>query len=143
MNETRPVRMAAVLRAAIYAFFGVLWISGCGWLILHFFFAPATEFELMPHPWERKLMLVHGAIAVPSVFLLGWVSAAHVVERWRQRRRLASGISVATVGALLIVSGYALYYSIDHVHQVTSITHEAIGVAAIVFALVHWARAVR
>jgi len=142
MNEKRS-RMVATLRAITYATFGALWVTGCGWLALHYCFAPVTEFGPVPHPWEHKLMLVHGAIAVLSVFLLGWMSSGHIVERWRQGRRLASGIPVSAVGALLVISGYALYYSIDRTHEVFSATHEAIGVVAIGFALVHWARPFR
>ena len=83
-------------------------------------------------------MRSHGMIAVPGVFLLGWLSAAHIVERWRRGRRLVSGIAITVTAALLVISGYALYYLTDRPHAAAALIHEAVGVAAIVLALAHW-----
>jgi hypothetical protein len=134
------VRMSARLRAAIYATFGALWASGCGWLVLHLFFRPVTEFGPGPHPWEPALMRLHGVLAVPGVFLLGWISTAHLVEHWRHGRRPISGITISATAALLVLSGYALYYVTGFAHSASSVTHEVIGVAAIATALIHWQR---
>jgi len=138
LRETGPIRMSPLLRAPIYVIFGALWFSGCFWLGLHFLFEPVGEFGRVPHPAEHGLMVVHGAVAVAGVFLLGWMTAAHVVERWRRGRRLWSGIPVAAVGGLLVVSGYLLYYSIDRLHEMASAVHEVLGAAGIVLALIHW-----
>jgi hypothetical protein len=140
MSAVRPMRMSAGLRAALYATFGLLWLSGCGWLALHEFFEPVTEFGPTPHPWEPVLLRVHGVIAVAGDFLLGWMSPVHVVERWRQRRKMTSGIVTAATAALLVLSGYALYYFTDRAHTASSMIHETIGAAAIVVALIHWRR---
>ena len=83
-------------------------------------------------------MRVHGWIAVAGVFLLGWITARHVSDRWPQMIKRASGISIATVAVILALTGYALYYTTDRVHDAAGVTHEIIGVGALLFALTHW-----
>ena len=137
MNR-RSTRMSAGLRVAIYAAFGALWVSGASWLVLHLFFRPVTDFGPVPHPWEPALMRVHGAVAVAGVFLLGWISIAHLAEHWRQGRRPVSGIVISVTATLLVLSGYALYYLTGSTQSAAAVIHETIGVAAIAIALVHW-----
>jgi len=74
------------------------------------------------------------------VFLLGWVTARHVSDRWPQMVKRTSGISMATVAVVLALTGYALYYTTDRVHDLAGVTHEIIGVAAFLIALTHWRR---
>jgi len=75
-----------------------------------------------------------------SVFLFGWITAQHVSDRWAQSARRISGLAIASGAAVLAVSGYALYYTTDRLHDLAGLTHEAIGGAAIVLALSHWRR---
>ena len=42
--------MSPALRRALYAAFGLLWLTGCAWLVLHYFFRTAGEFGPTPHP---------------------------------------------------------------------------------------------
>jgi hypothetical protein len=130
--------MSAGLRSAVFATFGVLWASGCGWLVLHWFFEPMGAFGSSPHPWEPALLRVHGWLAAGGVFLLGWIAAEHIGTRWVLVRRRPSGVIMVCVAAALVISGYALYYTTDLLHDLSTVAHEVIGGAAIVFALVHW-----
>ena len=41
---------------------------------------------------------------------------------------------------VLVLSGYALYYTTEGFHDVAATVHEVLGVVAIVFALAHWFR---
>ena len=132
--------MSAGLRASLYIAFGTLWASGCCWLVLHYFFAHATEFGNLPNPWEPVILRVHGWSAVGAVFLLGWITAQHVSDRWPQMVKRPSGLSTAVVALLLALSGYALYYTTGGLHDVAATAHEAVGALAIMFALVHWRR---
>jgi hypothetical protein len=118
----------------------LLWVSGVAWLVLHLVFEPRNEFGPLPHPWEAPLMRVHGVLAVAGVFLLGWLSAGHVLERWRQARSRASGWTLLGWTVLLVVSGYALYYTVGPVHAGSAWVHEWLGAAAIIVALAHWLR---
>jgi hypothetical protein len=78
--------------------------------------------------------------AVAGVFLLGWITAAHVVGRWQSSCGRRSGLTLAACATLLIVSGYALYYSTGSPHEVAARVHEGLGVAALLAALAHWWR---
>jgi hypothetical protein len=121
--------------------FGSLWLSGCYWLILHYFCARPSDFGPVQHPWEPMILRIHGWIAVAGVFLLGWVTAQHVSDRWPQMLKRISGVAIAGVAAILCVTGYALYYTADRLHDAAGTTHELLGGMAILLALTHWRRA--
>ena len=74
------------------------------------------------------------------VFLLGWITAEHISDRWRRSRNRVSGFSLASLAVVLTASGYGLYYTTDRLHDVASFIHEVVGAAAIGFALTHWWR---
>jgi hypothetical protein len=132
--------MSAMLRLALLSTCALLWLSGCAWLLLHFAFPQAGEFGPLPNPWEPLLMRVHGAIAVAGVFLLGCVAAGHLAERWGGAHNRGSGVALAVSAVLLVISGYALYYSTGTVHDIAARAHEVLGVASLVAALAHWWR---
>ena len=118
-----------------------LWVSGCVWLVLHLWFQTPTEFGAGPHDWEPPLLLIHGLLAVPALYLFGWISARHALDGWRMARRRPSGALVFVTLAVLVLSGFALYFlSGDGVRAFAAVVHEAIGVAAIAAALLHWRR---
>jgi fucose 4-O-acetylase-like acetyltransferase len=119
---------------------GALWLSGCYWLVLHYFFSQASEFGPVQSSWAPSVLRIHGWIAVASVFLLGWVTARHVSDRWYQTQKRVSGLSMVSVAALLALTGYALYYTTDGLHDVAADAHEALGAAAVIFSLIHWRR---
>lgn len=132
--------MSNALRRAIYVVCTVLWVSGCAWLVVHFFFPMTTDFGPAPNPWEPVFLHIHGWLAVCGVFLLGWITAEHISDRWRRSRSRVTGFSLAGFALALTLSGYALYYTTDHFHDVAATTHEALGVAAVIIALLHWTR---
>lgn len=133
--------MSKPLRLALYLGTATLWLTGVLWLVLHWFYAPRTAFGPAPHPWEPQLMRVHGLVAVAVVFLLGVVTTAHIAERWSGERRRRSGIALAVLAAVLVLSGYALYYTTDAGHGIASFVHEVLGVGALGLSLGHWLRA--
>jgi len=132
--------MSRGLRRTVYALSTVLWLSGALWLVLHLMLAPPTQFGPAPNPWEPTVMRVHGLIAVAVVFLLGWLTAEHVRDRWRRPRRRTSGAVLGSAALVLVVSGYALYYTTDALHSIGAATHEVLGVGALVLGLAHWWR---
>lgn len=132
--------MSPVLRRAIYVVCTLLWASGCVWLVVHFFFPATTDFGPAPSPWEPVFLRIHGWVAVCTVFLLGWITAEHISDRWRRSRNRVTGLSLAGFALVLVLSGYALYYTTDYFHDVAAVAHEALGMAAIIIALLHWTR---
>ena len=85
-------------------------------------------------------MRVHGLLAVGGVFLLGWIGAGHLTERWGSGRNRSSGLILAGSALLLVASGYALYYTTGTPQLVAARVHEWLGAAAILAALQHWRR---
>ena len=130
--------MPGALRSAIYWVCTLLWLSGGAWLVAHFGFPATTDFGPAPNAWEPGLLRVHGWLAVGGVFLLGWISAEHISDRWRRSRNRISGFSLTGFAAVLTLSGYALYYTADRLHDVVALAHEILGAVVIVFALIHW-----
>jgi heme A synthase len=130
--------MSTALRRVIYTICTLLWLSGCAWLVAHFAFPLTTNFGPAPNPLEPWLLRLHGWVAVGVVFLFGWITSEHIRERWRKPQNRASGLSLAGFVSILTLSGYALYYTTDRLHDTSAVAHEVLGTLAIVFALAHW-----
>ena len=130
--------MSTATRRLTYAICALLWLSGCAWLIAHFAFPAATDFGPAPNPLEPLLLRVHGWLAVATVFLFGWLTAEHISDRWYKSRNRVSGLSLVGFAAVLVITGYALYYTTDRLHDTAAVAHEALGAVAVVFALAHW-----
>jgi hypothetical protein len=139
MSSPARHRMAPLLRFAAYGLVAGLWLSGCAWLLLQGFFRVATPFGPQLHPWQPPLLLVHGVLAIPALYLFGWISPGHALEGGRSRRRRASGGSFWLLLALLVLSGFALYFvTAEAPRALSSWVHEMLGVAAGAVALLHW-----
>lgn len=132
-------RMPIRKRLAIYLVFGTLWLSGCAWLVLDQFFESPGPFGMMPNPWEPAILLVHGIIAILSMYLLGWVTARHVLRWWPGRLRRLSGGVLTAFFVLLGLSGFALFFvSDDRWLHLAAVAHDALGLGVTVFAIQHW-----
>ncbi|MDP9013518.1 MAG: hypothetical protein M3O41_12845 [Pseudomonadota bacterium] len=133
-----PGRMLNRQRAAIYGIIGGLWFSGCLWLALDQFLAQPGQFGPMPHPWQPRVLLVHGILAIAAMYLLGWVTARHVLRWWPGRLRRASGGAVAALLVLLVVTGFALFFLSDDrwMHSV-ALSHDALGLIFTLFGVQH------
>jgi hypothetical protein len=126
-------------RTAIYVVLGGLWATGCLWLILDQFFAHPGPFGPAPHPWQPGLLLLHGIAAIIGTYLLGWVTARHVLRWWPARRRRLSGTLLAAMLGMLTVSGFALFFvSDDRGQRFASLSHDVLGVGVTVFGIQHW-----
>ena len=126
-------------RLAIYSVLGALWLSGCAWLVLDRFFESKGQFGMTPHPWAPAILLVHGIVAILSMYLLGWVTARHVLRWWPARLRRMSGGMLAALFVLLTVSGFALFFvSDDRWQHLAAVAHDVLGVGITVFAIQHW-----
>src|SRR5689334_11355747 len=117
--------MNPALRRALYTVFGLLWLSGCAWLVLHYFFRTDGEFGPAPHPWEPGVLTVHGIVAMLALFLFGWVSSGHIGDNWRPRLRRASGVWLTSLLAALVLTGIAnLYVAAGAWHEGSALVHE-------------------
>jgi hypothetical protein len=115
-----------------------VWLSGALWLVFHDFLARSGEFGLTAHPLEQWWLRAHGAFAFASLWLLGFLSVAHVGGRWAWRRQRRSGLVLLGVYIWLVVTGYLLYYAGgDAFRAAVSLGHWTVGLVALVFLLLH------
>jgi len=151
-------------RRALYASTAVLLGTGLLWLSVHQWAWPAmsrASMEGLPSPWEPWLMKAHGAAMMAMLFLIGRLSATHVMRGLRlmspgaassphphphrpggqpqpQPWRKLGGISLLVQLAFLALTGYGLYYLVpDDWRDATGWVHAAIGVAWVLTLLVH------
>ena len=109
-----------------------VWLSGVLWLIFHNFLMRRGEFGLMAHPLELWWLRAHGAFAFASLWLLGFLSVAHVAQRWGWKRQRASGAILLALYIWLVITGYLLYYAGgDRFRAAVSYGHWTLGVAAL------------
>jgi len=139
MAANIPSRLPSSVRISVKISAAILWLTGCGWLVAHFFFQQPNEFGIGPSAWEAPLLRVHGIAAVIGVFLFGWLVSLHISPLWRQSRNRTTGLTLYIAAAILVISGYALYYvTNDLSHSVIAVVHELLGGLAIVAAVAHW-----
>lgn len=126
-------KLARWQRRGVYWGSGALTLSGLAALLLHHYGTVQSDFGPAPNPAEHPLLAVHGAVAMLFLLLLGSLLPAHILRGWQQRRNLASGVSVAAVQSVLIVSAYALYYaSGDGLRAAVSLVHWVIGITVVI-----------
>ena len=144
MTRAHP-RLPRWQRAALLAVALLLMASGIGWLALHYSIgAGAGE---LPHPLEAWLLRLHGLAAFGALFLLGVLAGAHIPTGWRMSGRhrrgpqRGTGVALCTLGALLALTGWLLYYfAPEPVRPVLGWVHAGIGAAMAVLGGVHQRR---
>ncbi len=121
-------------RHALHASGALLLLTGLAWLALHYSVGAGTG-EL-PHPLEAWCLRLHGLVAMLGVFVLGALAAAHIPQGWRLSRRwhLAgqqrTGLLLCGLAALLVLTGYLLYYfAPDDLRPALGWTHAGLGIA--------------
>jgi hypothetical protein len=102
------LRLKPSFRFAIYAAFGVLFLTGAGWLVADWQKDISTD-EI----WQQSvayLLMVHGGAAMVTLLLLGALIPVHVMRAWRSRKNRVSGSAMVTFNAVLIMTAFGLYY---------------------------------
>jgi hypothetical protein len=100
------VRLKSTFRYWTYAVFSVLLATGAAWLV-------ADWQKDADEAWQQaaaNLLMIHGGAAMLALMALGALIPLHLLRAWRARKNLVSGITVATVNAVLIVTAFGLYY---------------------------------
>jgi cation transport ATPase len=129
-------RLDPPFRFAVYAAFGVLFMSGAAWLVADRI-KESSENEI----WQESaatLLMIHGGTAMATLMLLGALVPVHVGRAWRARKNRATGIIMAVCNAVLIVTAFGLYYlASEALRPWASDIHLAFGLALPVLMLVH------
>lgn len=134
-------RLSRRISVALLATLALLWLTGAGWLALHYLWAKPDEFGVIRHPLEAPTVLVHGIIALLVLFLLGWFAGRHAGAAG-SGRRVASGWLLTLLLAALVVAGCAQLFVTSAAWQsALAVVHEVLGLALLLPVLVHARRA--
>jgi hypothetical protein len=115
-----------------------LFASGVGWLASHYLFAAPDEFGGSRDPLAPWWLKLHGAAAMGFLVVLGTLLPVHVRRAWQFRRNRRSGAIVLGVAAVLIVSGYALYYvGYEPLRPAITVVHWVLGLAGLPALVAH------
>lgn len=122
----------------IYFSAGLLFVSGALWLVFHYFIKIEGEFGPAVHPLEPWWLKIHGAAVMLFLVVLGTLLLSHMDKAWRLRRNLNTGIAFLVMNAVLIISGYMLYYfGGEELRPIISLVHWILGLAAPVLIGLH------
>jgi len=128
------LRIDPQFRFAIYAVFTVLFITGAAWLV-------ADQMKESDEVWQvaaANLLMVHGGAAMVALMLLGALVPVHLRRAWRARKNRTTGIVMATLNLILIVTAFGLYYvGSEEMRPWMSRIHYGLGLALPVLLLVH------
>ncbi len=100
------MRLKSTFRYWTYAVFVVLLLTGAAWLV-------ADWQKDTDDVWQQasaNLLMIHGGAAMLALMALGALIPLHLLRAWRARKNLVSGITVASVNAVLILTAFGLYY---------------------------------
>jgi hypothetical protein len=123
------LRLERWQRRALYLTVILLTASGLLWLGAHYFLRPVTEFGESVSPAEPWAMKLHGAATMALLFLLGSLLNGHIRRALRIRRNLTSGWAMVAALAVLVATGYGLYYLAgEHSRPLWSLAHWIIGI---------------
>ena len=130
------MRLEPRYRAALYAAFAVLTITGAVWMV-----ADWRKDPLEPDLWQEiapRMLMLHGGAAIVSLLLLGALVPLHVRRAWRSGRNRLTGPVMIAVNAVLIVTAFGLYYAgSETLRPLASDLHIAVGIALPLALLVH------
>ena len=105
----------------------LLFFSGAGWTVCGWLGGDSGASDSLK-PWLLKL---HGAAAMAFLIALGILIPTHIKRGWQARRNRANGAFFVTVIALLVATGYGLYYfGDDQWRAVASWVHQIFGFAS-------------
>jgi hypothetical protein len=135
------LRLSPVFRNAIYATFAILFVSGAVWLV-----ADSLKDSANGELWQQiaaTLLMTHGGSAMVTLMMLGALVPVHMRYGWRGRKNLTTGIAMAMVAAILIVTAFGLYYfGAEGARAAAGVVHTWLGVASPALLLAHiwWGR---
>lgn len=132
------LRLSPRLRFWTYASFGVVFASGLLWWVLQQWGRTETEFGPAAHPAAAWVLRLHGAAAMLVLVVLGVLLPLHVRRAWRVRKNRFSGAGMLVFCALLIATGWLLYYaSGENIRPTVSAIHLWTGLGLPLFLIVH------
>lgn len=128
MPNTRSARLARWQILLLTISGGILWLSGAGWLLLHYFGQVQGEFGVETNPLEPWFLRLHGLVLIPALLGFGGLFIVHMPKGWKDESQRVAGVTLTSLVAVLILTGYMLYYvGGEWLRDWTSLIHWALG----------------
>ena len=105
------MRLPTLLRRLVYAVLAGSWLTGTTFFVLSRFVEIEGEFGPEKHPWQSPILAAHGAFAFLMLMAIGALWLNHVPIGWRSGRSRRLGITLVVATALMVISGWVLYYA--------------------------------
>ncbi|MFZ5635315.1 MAG: hypothetical protein ACOY82_01880 [Pseudomonadota bacterium] len=105
------MRLPILLRRLLYTVLAGSWLTGMTFFVLSRFVEVEGEFGPEKHPWQSPILAAHGAFAFLMLLAIGSLWLNHVPSSWRSGRSRSLGITLIVVTALMVISGWVLYYA--------------------------------
>ena len=137
-RQLTDLRLERWLRRCLYASWAVLVLSGAAWLLARYYLRPVGQFGETVHPLEPWAMKVHGAGAMAVLFFVGAILNSHIRRALKSGRNLVSGWSMIVTIAVLVVTGFGLYYLAGEGSMPAwSLVHWIVGLGWVALGVVH------
>jgi hypothetical protein len=105
------MRLPVLLRRLLYTVLTGSWLTGTTFFMLSRFVEIEGEFGPEKHPWQSPILAAHGAFAFLMLLAIGALWLNHVPAGWRSGRSRRLGITLVVATALMVISGWVLYYA--------------------------------
>ena len=129
------IRLQRPHRYLFYFLLAALFLTGVYWAYIAYLIESPNEAQ---SSWKSLSMKIHGAAAMSILVVVGTILHGHVRFAWRARRNRANGVFFLAVFAILIVTGYGLYYAGGEMMRAwTSWIHLGVGLALPLLLVVH------
>src|ERR1700756_811962 len=116
------MRLDPLLRWTTYFVFALLFLSGGLWFV-----ADRLKDPLAGDAWQEvaaKALMVHGGMAMLALLLIGALVPLHALRAWRAKLNIVTGIVMAVINAVLILTAFGLYYlGSEDIRPWTSLIH--------------------
>jgi hypothetical protein len=134
---SKKVALGARHRRWLYAALLFVWLTGLSWIMVHF--APGSGGgDDSRRGYEAWALRLHGAAAFAFLVAMGSMFTHHIPRAWYLGRNVASGLWILAFAAVLVLTGYALYYfATDESHAWWSAAHWVVGIAAAALVPIH------
>ena len=131
-------------RRMLYATGALLIATGTVWLAVHYSLGGGSGEQAMPHPLEAWSLRLHGLAAYGGLFVFGVIAAGHVPQGWRLTARhrwshqRSSGVMLCSLGAIVALTGYLLYYfAPESIRPALGWAHASVGLVSALLLLSH------
>lgn len=126
---SRGMKLSKRHRIWFYGSFSLLFLSGLLWILIHYFVPYRSDWGETTHPIESWILKIHGAVAMIALIVLGTLIPLHIKKGWLGKVNLQTGVTLIGVNLILILTGYALYYTgMERIRNFSSWTHSVLGI---------------